>query len=247
MPFLKKIILQFNIRSSDFEKSANWIVNKKLITAHLEIVEELKNGRVLDLCCGTGQIGRLFAEKGWQVEGVDISDDMVKRASRYFRVKKGTAANMPFEDERFDKVVCRQAFQFFDEKKVLTEINRVLMPAGELIMSLTVPFSEKDAGYLNKIHTVKQPLLKVFYTKKSFIEAIKENGFRILNEKELRTRENITKWMKYAPELTEETRKNVMSLIRNAPKEYNDAHKVEVNGELIEEYWNWIIIKAEKN
>jgi ubiquinone/menaquinone biosynthesis C-methylase UbiE len=69
---------------------------------------------VLDVGCGTGEIGLLFAELGHHVTGLDLSDKMITRArdkasKKGFEVtfKKGDAEAPPFEAETFDVVVNR--------------------------------------------------------------------------------------------------------------------------------------------
>ncbi len=50
--------------------------------------------RMLDLCCGTGRMVRYFAEKGYQVTGVDLSEEMLRYArennSEFIRSKKAS-------------------------------------------------------------------------------------------------------------------------------------------------------------
>ncbi len=39
-----------------------------------------KKSRILDLCCGTGQLARLLSERGYQVTGIDSSAEMIRFA-----------------------------------------------------------------------------------------------------------------------------------------------------------------------
>lgn len=234
---------QFAIRSAEFDISANWITNTKLIGAHAELAGE-PSGKALDLCCGTGQIGRSLKAIGWNVKGLDICSHMVKISSQYFPVSEGKAEKMPFEPDSFQLVVCRQAFQFLNIKEVLSEIARVLVPQGAFILSLTVPFSEEDEAWLYKIHQLKQPLLLKFYTARDLIDELKEARFSIRETKTLKVRESATKWMKHAPELSQETRKEVIAAIENAPAVYKKLHNVEVKDREVLEDWNWVVLKA---
>lgn len=66
---------------------------------------------VLDLCCGTGSVGLLFAKKGCQVAGIDISPAMVELA-RQKAEDKGLRVDYRAQDasslrlgRRFDLVV----------------------------------------------------------------------------------------------------------------------------------------------
>lgn len=234
---------QFAIRSSEFDISANWISDRKLIAAHVDLAGK-PCGQALDLCCGTGQVGRALKEAGWDVSGLDICDDMVKISSRYFPVQRGKAEKSPFEAGRFKLVVCRQAFQFLDAKEVLAGVARVLAPGGVFVVSLTVPFSEEDKNWLYEIHRIKQPLLLKFYTQQTLIDEIKQAGFEIAGMKNLKVRESINRWMEYAPELTSETKEKVIAAVENAPDIYKKLHNVEVKGKEVFEDWNWVVLKT---
>ena len=234
---------QFNLRSKDFNISANWISDKKLIQAHVDLGGK-PCGCALDLCCGTGMIGRALKENGWDIEGLDISPEMVRASSKYFPVHKGDAQDIPFKSNKYRLVACRQTFQFLDVQKVLSEVARVLMPDATFVVSLTVPFSEVDRDWLHQIHITKQPLLKEFYTAETLKEELNKAGFSIIETKTLKVKESITRWMKYAPELTGEVRNKVIDMVRNAPSSYKELHQVKVqNGEVLED-WNWIVIKS---
>jgi ubiquinone/menaquinone biosynthesis C-methylase UbiE len=234
---------QFSIRSKEFDISANWISDRNLIGAHVGLAGK-PCGQALELCCGTGQVGRALKEAGWDVAGLDICDDMVKISSRYFPVSSGKAEKLPFEAGRFNLVVCRQAFQFLDVKAVLAGVARVLAPGGVFVVSLTVPFSEEDKDWLYEIHRIKQPLLLKFYTKKSLIDEIKQAGFEITGMRDLKVRESINRWMEYAPELASETKEKVIAAVENAPETYKKLHNVEVKGKEVFEDWNWVVLKT---
>jgi len=238
-----KLKEQFAVRSAEFDISANWITNAKLIGAHVELAGE-PSGKALDLCCGTGQIGRSLKSIGWDIQGLDICGHMVKISSCYFPVSEGKAEKMPFESNSFQLVVCRQAFQFLNIKDVLSEIARVLVPQGIFILSLTVPFSEEDKPWLYEIHRIKQPLLLKFYTARDLIEELKEASFSIREIKTLKVRESVTKWMKHAPELSQKTKEKVIAAIENAPAVYKKLHNVEIKDREVLEDWNWVVLKA---
>lgn len=238
-----KLKKQFNIRCREFDISANWVTDKQLIHAHMELAGR-PSGRALDLCCGTGQMGQALKQKGWDVRGLDLCGKMAEASSYFFPALEGKAEKIPFKTGSFSLVVCRQTFQFLNIKDVLSEVSRILVPGGILIVSLTVPFSGIDKPWLQEIHRVKQPLLLKFYTAEDLINELKEAGFLILENRRLRVRESINRWMDHAPELDLKIRQKVLSMIGNAPEEYRQLHHVDnVNGEIFED-WNWVILKT---
>lgn len=69
--------------------------------------------RIADLGCGTGTLALLLAEEGHRVDGLDLSPEMVRRASAKagtfpgVEVTVGDAAVPPFEAGAYDVVLCR--------------------------------------------------------------------------------------------------------------------------------------------
>lgn len=239
----QKIREQFNIRSEEFDISANWITDEILIQTHVDLAGE-PCGQALELCCGTGQVGRALKKKGWDVKGLDITERMVERASRYFPVSQGNAEKIPFEKEKFQLVVCRQSFQFLDAGKVLSEIKRVLIPRGIFVLSLTVPFSEHDHDWLSKIHKEKQPLLLKFYNAESLVYEVQQAGFSVEEIKTLTARESINRWMEHTPELTQKVKERICSMVENAPLRYKKLRRVKIVNREIFEDWNWVVMKS---
>lgn len=130
-----KLKEQFGLRSSSFDFSAGWITDERLIAAHTAFAGRPAGGsagKALDLCCGTGRMGRALLSTGWDVRGLDICGDMIAIASRYFPAVEGKAEKMPFPSDTFDLVVCRQTFQFLQAADALAEISRILVPGAGL-------------------------------------------------------------------------------------------------------------------
>ena len=95
---------------------------------------------VLDLACGTGDLTKALAEKGYRVTGLDISAEMMaigKEKCRYLTPKPsfvlGSAETIPFADGTFDAVTIAFGLRNFDHRaQCLAEIRRVLKPGGRL-------------------------------------------------------------------------------------------------------------------
>lgn len=96
---------------------------------------------ILDLACGTGVVTRMIAAmefKPGSLTAVDHSADMLAVARSLAETNAPTAAwveadaaNLPFDDDRFDLAYCQQALQFFpDRLAALRDLRRVLKPGA---------------------------------------------------------------------------------------------------------------------
>ncbi|MDD2367002.1 MAG: class I SAM-dependent methyltransferase [Desulfuromonadaceae bacterium] len=244
---MNSVINQFTTRAETYSASANWISDIKLIQEHIAAALPRTDGTVLELCCGTGMVGRNFAAAGWNVCGIDLTRGMAEEANRFYPCICSPAEQVPFLDEAFDAVVLRQAYFLLDNgQKVLEQAHRVLKPDGVFVLGQTVPFSAADSPWLEHIHRTKQAQLKEFFTEESLKEQLEQKFFRVREVRRMSVQENITRWLAAAPELSLEKRAEVSSLILNSPEPYHSLHKVkEVAGEVLED-WNWVIFSAEK-
>jgi SAM-dependent methyltransferase len=92
-------------------------------------------GSLLDVGCGTGSFTAALAGRGWDVTGVDVSEDMLRRArAKGVHAVQADASSLPFEDESFDAVVSVFTTTDVDDLgAVLREIVRVLRPDAPLV------------------------------------------------------------------------------------------------------------------
>ena len=89
-------------------------------------------GALLDVGCGTGAQTVAFRDQGWQVTGVDASEDMLRRArEREIDVVQADVAALPFEDASFDAAVSLWTHTDVDDfPAAVREVARVLRPEG---------------------------------------------------------------------------------------------------------------------
>jgi ubiquinone/menaquinone biosynthesis C-methylase UbiE len=112
---------------------------------HDAVVGELvtrRPRRVLDVGCGTGLLtARLrTALPGARVAGVDFSTGMLAQAAARAPGApwvRGDALRLPIADGRVDAVVSTEAFHWFpDQAAALTEMRRVLVPGGVVLVAI---------------------------------------------------------------------------------------------------------------
>jgi ubiquinone/menaquinone biosynthesis C-methylase UbiE len=93
------------------------------------------SGSLVDVGCGTGAYAAGLAERGWDVTGVDVSEDMLRRArAKGVRTVHADATALPFEDESFDAAISVFTSTDVDDlPAVVREIVRVLRPGAPLV------------------------------------------------------------------------------------------------------------------
>lgn len=103
---------------------------------------ETRDKTVLEIGCGNGADGTLFAQHGAVYTGVDLTEAAVASARRHFDVLglKGkfqieNAEHLTFPDENFDFVYSYGVLHHSaDPSKAFSEVHRVLKPGGRAVL-----------------------------------------------------------------------------------------------------------------
>jgi SAM-dependent methyltransferase len=98
-------------------------------------------GRVCDVGCGPGHVGRYLVERGVDAFGLDLSSGMVALArdlNPAMRFAQGDMRALPLADATLAGIVAFYSLIHLERSAavgVLTELTRVLMPAGLLLLA----------------------------------------------------------------------------------------------------------------
>ena len=104
----------------------------------------VKNGmKLLDVACGTGVVALTAVRLGAEVEGVDLTPELVNRAKENAEIMglkanfiEGDAEFLPFKENQFDVILSQYGHMFAPRPAVVTtELARVLKPGGILAFS----------------------------------------------------------------------------------------------------------------
>jgi SAM-dependent methyltransferase len=93
--------------------------------------------RVLDLGAGTGKLTRGLLARGFEVVAVEPGRSMLeqlRKAVPGVEALEGSAEAIPLPDASVDAVTAGQAYHWFDPPRALSELRRVLRPAGGLAL-----------------------------------------------------------------------------------------------------------------
>ncbi|MGD8884632.1 MAG: class I SAM-dependent methyltransferase [Gammaproteobacteria bacterium] len=106
-----------------------------------------RDGKVLDVACGSGQVAIPAARAGAEAVGVDIADNLIDQArdraaqeGLNVQFDIGDAEMLPYEDNSFDQVYSVIGAMFAPRpERVAEELKRVCKPGGEIIMANWTP------------------------------------------------------------------------------------------------------------
>lgn len=108
--------------------------------------KHVKQGnKVIDVGCGDGYGTTQLFKAGYNVVGVDLSEEMIRYATKQSKreeinFKQGDVCDLPFEDGEYDGVLAVNVLEWTeDPTKGLLEIRRVLNDDGLLCIGLLGP------------------------------------------------------------------------------------------------------------
>ena len=197
----------------------------------LELAKLRAGDRVLDLGCGAGWASRLMAPMvaggtpPGQVVGLDVSDEMVRRArsaSRDFEnvlYAVGSAQQIPWEENYFTKVVSVESFYYYaDQDRALAELFRVMAPRGELYILINL---YRDNHYsLRWVDELKVPVQ--VRSEQEYLQLLRAHTFEQVRAMRIpdltpTAEEYSGRWFKNAEELRDFKRIGALLLIAAKP------------------------------
>ena len=160
-----------------------FLYHSRIVTQMLEGIK-FRDGRysdkVLDVGCGIGFVSQLYPN--FDITGIDISDEMLKRNSYHWL--KAPAEDIPFPDDTFDFVICRSLLHHLEvPSKGLAEMVRVLKPGGKWVCW------EPNLSFWNDWIRKLAKLTRRFshwhrnFSPQELVSLINESGLRITEKK----------------------------------------------------------------
>ena len=110
-----------------------WVLNE------IQKLNPSKNLVILDVGCGGGFLSNALALEGFQVTGVDLSEESLKVAKAHDKTDSikyipADAYHLPFPDQSFDVVTAMDFLEHVENpEQVVKECSRVLKPGGIFI------------------------------------------------------------------------------------------------------------------
>ena len=133
----------FNQIASGWYNFRHWSIFRAELEA---LAQRWQQGRLLNIGCAHGP-DFLPLRKGFELHGVDFSNEMLKLAQKYSKKFKfavslveADARQLPYADESFDWAIAVATYHHIQDKedrlKALQELRRVLKPDGEAFITV---------------------------------------------------------------------------------------------------------------
>lgn len=121
---------------------------------------EMRCKEVLEIGCGGGVDGSLFAASGAHYTGVDLTELAVSASRRYFEIlglpgvfRVENAEELGFHNSSFDVVYCYGVLHHTpNPAKIVYEIHRVLRPGGQAYLML---YNKHSINYLRVLSYIR--------------------------------------------------------------------------------------------
>ena len=150
-------------------------------------------GDTLEIAIGTG-LNLPHYPADVHLTGLDLSPEMLALArsraaelGRLVELKEGDAQELPFPDSSFDTVVCTYSLcNVPDETRTVSEMKRVLKPAGHLILVDHIRSSVKPIFWFQRLVEAVTSRTEGEYMTRRPMEHVRNEGFDIQERKRMR-------------------------------------------------------------
>ncbi len=144
------------------KKSKVFLYGRNMVLEELEIVlNTLPLGsKILDIGCGTGHLTNWIKQKGFEVYGLEPSQNMYEYAVSNFPeidIQQGISSDMPYPDNFFDLIVLFEVMRYLDKKEnvaTYNEMYRVMKKNGSFFLTQVNLFSSDFYYFFHNLKSI---------------------------------------------------------------------------------------------
>ncbi|MBL7117923.1 MAG: methyltransferase domain-containing protein [Candidatus Syntrophoarchaeum sp.] len=152
-----------------------------------DMIDSRDKLKILDVCTGTGAQAFAFAKRGYEVMGIDLSEEMLRVAKKKkyedVRFVMADATKMPFENDYFDFACI--SFGLHDmphevRHHVLDEMRRVSEKI--IVVDYHIPKNRLHRWLHVSFASLYESKYYQDFAKRDLEELLREHGFRAVKE-----------------------------------------------------------------
>lgn len=143
-----------------------------------------KGDKLLEVGCGSGQFLLSAKTLGWEVEGIDISENIIKESNPIhgLNTRAGTLEDLFFKKKSYKAIVAWEVLEhLIDPKSFLLKVKKLMQSDGLFACSVPNTSLKKVRFHYNKPGPASLPPIHLnFWTCESFRIFAEINGFQII-------------------------------------------------------------------
>ena len=225
------VVEHFTARAGHYDRSSSWCTDEALGQRVWALTAPSASARVLDVACGTGLVSRVFKGRVAEVVGIDITPAMYEQARPHLdRFVEGPGEALPFADNTFDVVTCRQGTQFMDDAAAIREMFRVVKPGGRVCVINLCAYSEADREEYFESLRLRNPARKNFYMREDLQRLFEQAGGTEVMVHDYVSIEDVDVWSDNKA-ISEESREGIRNVYRNGSAGFKQHHAVQITTE----------------
>jgi ubiquinone/menaquinone biosynthesis C-methylase UbiE len=181
-------------KAYDQQKVRTWQKDCGFETEILEKIKEKidKNSSppILELGVGTGRVAMpLIKSKMVEITGIDLCIEMIRLARKKaaennceekLRLHLADLENIPFQDKTFRTIICISTLHYLDHHIALSEIYRILLANGFLLLGDLCVHEEDESGFLQRIEKSLSPVHREYFKISILKNMLQKFGFEVL-------------------------------------------------------------------
>ncbi len=222
------VVAHFTDRAARYDRSSRWCTDPALRDRVLGLLRPGPGDEVLDVACGTGLVSRWFKGRVRRVVGLDLTPAMFEQARPHVdELVAGRAEAMPFDDDRFDLVICRQGTQFMDDAAAVREMVRVARPGGRVCLVNLCAYGPEDRDAFFEILRWRNPARRNFYLREDLARLLRDAGCDEVAVHDHVSVEDVDAWSDNGA-IGEDRREAIRAVYRRAGPAFRRLHAVEI-------------------
>jgi len=240
----------WNRRSADYSK-LDWVNKQDFMSKMIHFGEPQPFMKALDIGSGPGVVAAALAPHVSQVTGVDISEEMIAKATATHADKKqvrfalADVENMPYPENAFHLATARMVFHHVaDCAKGMREVHRVLAPGGRMVLCEGVPPDHLTRARYEEIFALKEE--RHTFSEAELINLFDGAGFEnILVMPHFMRQVSLNNWLQNGA-LDERNIREIRRLHVEADDHFKRVYRLtERDGDVFMD-WKFIIIRGDK-